>query len=245
MGQLTALLLSRDPEAQRMISGVLGKVGIYTETCPSPAPGLRALKSKKYEGVIVDCDDLDCGNDLLAMLRDEKFTKTTIVFAVVNGRTSMHDAFGMGANFVLEKPLVNDRVLRCFRAAQGLMIGERRRYFRYETNFPVYFDFPKVVTNASATVRDLSLGGIQVRSSLALLPEMQGTFRLTLPESQAPISGSCEVVWKSSDNIGIRFVDISRTQTASLEKWLARKFDELHPTVTPIIPDVPDPHLVH
>jgi DNA-binding response OmpR family regulator len=81
MGHLTALLLSRDPEAQRMIQGVLGKVGISTETCPGPAPGLRALKSKKYEGVIVDCDDLDCGVDMLAMLRDEKFTKTTIVFA--------------------------------------------------------------------------------------------------------------------------------------------------------------------
>jgi CheY-like chemotaxis protein len=245
MGQLTALLLSRDPEAQRMISGVLGKVGIYTETCPSPAPGLRALKSRKYEGVIVDCDDIDCGIDLLAMLRDEKFTKTTIVFAVVNGRTSMHDAFGMGANFVLEKPLANDRVLRCFRAAQGLMIGERRRYFRYETNIPVSFDFPKVLANASATICDISLGGIQVRSSLAFTPEMEGSFRFTLPETQAPVSGTCEVVWKSGDSVGIRFVDLSRTQTDALEHWLAEKFNELHPTVTPIIPDVPDPHLVH
>ena len=210
MGQLTALLLSRDPEAQRMISSVLGKVGIYAETCPGPAPGLRALKAKKYEGVIVDCDDLDCGIDLLAMLRDEKFTKTTIVFALVNGTTSMHDAFGLGANFVLEKPLVNDRVLRCFRAAQGLMVGERRRYFRYEVEFPVYLDFPKVITNATATVRDISLGGVQVQSSLALLPEMEGTFRLTLPEVQAPVSGTCQVVWKAGDSVGLRFVDISR-----------------------------------
>lgn len=244
MGQLTALLLSRDPEAQRMISGVLGKVGIYTETCPGPAPGLRALKSKKYEGVIVDCDDLDCGIDLLAMLRDEKFTKTTIVFAVVNGRTSMHDAFGLGANFVLEKPLVNDRVMRCFRAAQGLMIGERRRYFRYDTNIPVDFDFPKII-HASAMIRDISLGGIQVRSSLNLLPEMEGSFRFTLPDSLSPISGTCQVVWKSGDAVGLRFVDMSKNQINTLEDWLSRRFDELHPTVTPIIPDIPDKHLVH
>jgi CheY-like chemotaxis protein len=243
MGQLTALLLSRDPEAQRMVSSVLGKVGVETETFPGPAPGLRALKSKKYEGVIVDCDDLDCGTDLLAMLRDEHFTRTTIVFALVHGITSMHDAFELGANFVLEKPLIHDRVMRCFRAAQGLMIGERRRYFRYEVDFPIYFDFEKL-NDAVASVRDLSLGGMQVHTNLLLTPEMAGNFRFTLPDGE-PVAGSCNVIWKLGDSVGIRFGEISRKYRLSLERWLAKRFDELHPTITPIIPDVPDKSFVN
>lgn len=243
MGQLTALLLSRDPEAQRMVSSVLGKVGVETETCPGPASGLRALKSKKYEGVVVDCDDLDCGTDLLAMLRNERFTRTTIVFALVNG-TSMHDAFELGANFVLEKPLVHDRVMRCFRAAQGLMIGERRRYFRYEVDIPACLDFPKHFDGAVATVRDLSLGGFQIHTSLALTPAMSGSFRFTLPDGEL-ISGSCQTIWKLGDSVGMRFVEISRKEHLALEKWLSKRFDELNPTVAPIIPDVPDRTLVH
>lgn len=241
MGQLTALLLSRDPEAQRMISSVLGKVGVYTETYPGPAPGLRALKTRKYEGVIVDCDDLDCGLDTLAMLRDQAFTKTTIVFALVNGMTSMHEAFGLGANFVLEKPLVNDRVMRCFRAAQGLMVGERRRYYRHEADFPVYFDFPKHFSNAMATVRDISMGGMLVRTSLAMMPEMEGKFRFTLPDVKSALNGTCQVVWKSGDSVGLRFVEMSASQTFVLEKWLAEKFADGHPRVAPLIPDAPNP----
>ncbi len=244
MGQLTALLLSPDPDAQRTISNILGKVGVYTETHSGPAPGLRALKAKKYEGVIVDCDDLDCGTDLLAMLRDEKFTKTTIVFALVHGTTSMHDAFGLGANFVLEKPLINERVYRCFRAAQGLMVGERRRYFRYQVDFPAYLDFAKQLSNAVVTARDLSLGGMQVQTTLALVPEMSGTFRMTLPDGE-PINGDCQVAWKTGDCVGVRFTEISRTQQLKLEKWLSKRFDELHPNISPIIPDVPDRILVH
>lgn len=244
MGQLTALLLSPDPEAQRTISSILGKVGVYTETYSGPAPGLRALKAKKYEGVIVDCDDLDCGTDLLAMLRDEQFTKTTIVFALVHGATSMHEAFGLGANFVLEKPLINERVYRCFRAAQGLMIGERRRYFRYQVDFPAYLDFPKQLSNAVVTARDLSLGGMQVQTSLALGQDMNGTFRMTLPDGE-PINGGCQVVWKTGDCVGLRFAEMSRTQQMKLEKWLSKRFDELHPNISPIIPDQPDRMLVN
>lgn len=244
MGQLTALLLSPDPEAQRTISSILGKVGVYTESFSGPAPGLRALKAKKYEGVIVDCDDLDCGTDLLAMLRDEKFTKTTIVFALVNGNTSMHDAFGLGANFVLEKPLVHDRVMRCFRAAQGLMIGERRRYFRYQVDFPAYLDFPKQFSNAVVTARDLSLGGMQVQTTLALAPDMAGNFRVTLPDGE-PLNGNCRVVWKTGDCVGLRFAEMPRTQQLKLEKWLSKRFDELHPHISPIIPDAPDKLLVN
>ncbi len=244
MGQLTALLLSPDPEAQRTISSILGKVGVYTETFSGPAPGLRALKAKKYEGVIVDCDDLDCGTDLLAMLRDEKFTKTTIVFALVHGITSMHDAFGLGANFVLEKPLVSDRVFRCFRAAQGLMIGERRRYFRYQVDFPAYIDIPKLFANAAVTARDLSLGGMQVQTTLGFVPDMTGTFRTMLPDGE-PINGVCQVIWKTGDCVGLRFAEMSRTQQLKLEKWLSKRFDELHPNISPIIPDVPDRMLVH
>lgn len=241
MNELTALVLSRDNDAQAMLRRVLGKVGIKSELCGRPAAGLRLLKSRKYEGVIVDCDDMDCGVDLLALLRDEKFTRTTIVFALVNGRTSMADAFGMGANFVLEKPLALERVQRCFRAAQGLMIGERRRYFRLPVDIPIYLDFPKHFSNAMATVRDVSQGGMLISTPLLLKSEMQGNFRFALPNENFNIEGSCDVVWRADERAGLRFTEMSRICQRRLEKWLHQRFTEMFPHVVPLIADMAEP----
>src|SRR5512146_3447459 len=181
--ELTALLLSTDAAAQSVLRRVLGNVGIRTEVCNAPAAGLRALKSKKFEGIIVDCDDIDCGPDLLSILRGEGYTKNAIVFAIVHGATTMSDAFGMGANFVLEKPLTVERASRCFKAACGLMIGELRRYYRHSITVPVYLDFPDC-SPITAQMRDLSQGGAMLNCPTSLELDMQGTFRFTLPETR-------------------------------------------------------------
>jgi CheY-like chemotaxis protein len=236
--ELTALLLSTDPAAHSLLQRVLANVGIRTEICPAPAAGLRLLKSKKFEGIIVDCDDIDCGGDLLSILRGEGFTRNAIVFAVVNGSTSMSDAFNMGANFVLEKPLNAERASRCFKAACGLMVGERRRYYRHDIDIPIYLDFPKF-SNVTANMQDLSQGGTMLHSPLALELDMMGTFRFTLPETKANITGACEVAWKSGERIGLRFSNIAKSTQASLEMWLNWKFLERFPNSVPILDETP------
>jgi Response regulator containing CheY-like receiver, AAA-type ATPase, and DNA-binding domains len=232
--ELNALLLSTDPAVHTLMQRVLANVGIRTELSVTPAAGLRLLKSKKFEGIILDCDDIDCGGDLLGILRGEGFTRNAIVFAIVNGSTSMSDAFGMGANFVLEKPLSAERANRCFKAACGLMVGERRRYYRHGVNIPIFLDFPKF-SNVTAHMQDLSHGGTMLQCLLGLELDMQGTFRFTLPETRANITGACEVAWKSGDRIGLRFSNISKSTQAALEMWLNWKFVERFPNSVPIL----------
>lgn len=232
--ELTALLLSTDARAHSMLQRVLGTVGIRTEVCTAPASGLRMLRSKKFEGIIVDCDDIDCGTDLLSILRDEGYTKNSIVFAIVHGATSMSDAFGMGANFVLEKPLNIERAARCFKAACGLMVGERRRYYRHNITIPVFLDFPNC-SPITTQMRDLSQGGAMLNSPSELELDMHGTFRFTLPETRANITGACEVAWKRDDRMGLRFNNVSKSTQAALEMWLNWKFQERFPNAVPAL----------
>lgn len=241
--ELTALLLSTDAGTHTMLRRVLGNVGIRTEVCTAPAAGLRMLKSKKFEGIIVDCDDIDCGPDLLSILRSEGYTKKAIVFAIVHGATSMSDAFSMGANFVLEKPLNVERTSRCFKAACGLMVGERRRYYRHSVTIPVYLDFPNS-SPITAQMRDLSQGGAMLDCPANLELDMQGTFRFTLPETRANITGACEVAWKREDRIGMRFNNISKTTQAALEMWLNWKFQERFPNAVPTLDETSTPATV-
>jgi CheY-like chemotaxis protein len=237
--ELTALLLSTDAAAHTVLRRVLGNVGIRTEVCTAPAAGLRMLKSKKFEGIIVDCDDIDCGADLLSILRGEGYTRNAIVFAIVHGLTSMSDAFAMGANFVLEKPLNLERASRCFKAACGLMVGERRRYYRHNINIPIYLDFP-TNNNVTAQMHDLSQGGTMLHCPLDLDLDLRGTFRFTLPETRANITGGCEVAWKSDNRIGLRFNGISRSTQAALEMWLNWKFQERFPNAVPALDETPN-----
>ena len=232
--ELTALLLSTDAGAQTMLRRVLGNVGIRTEVCTAPAAGLRMLKSRKFEGIIVDCDDIDCGPDLLSLLRSEGYTKNSIVFAIVHGATSMSDAFSMGANFVLEKPLSAERASRCFKAACGLMVGERRRYYRHAIRIPMYLDFPNC-SPITAEMGDLSQGGAMLACPAELELDMHGTFRFTLPETRANITGACEVAWKRNDRIGLRFSSVSKSTQAALEMWLNWKFQERFPNAVPAL----------
>jgi len=55
----------------------------------------------------------------------------SVSFAILNGKkTTTQQAFGMGANLVLQKPISALNASRCFNASLDFMVRERRRYFR-------------------------------------------------------------------------------------------------------------------
>src|SRR5260370_25285374 len=128
---LQALLLSRDPEVLRTLRRVLDMANIELEVCSNTDQGRMALGRRKYDAVLVDCDDTEKGSDILRQLRQGKSNKSCIAFALVHAKTSVQQAFELGANFVLDKPISLERATRSVRAAQGLIMRERRRYHRH------------------------------------------------------------------------------------------------------------------
>src|SRR3984885_954343 len=128
---LDSLVLSKDPEVLRVIRPTLEKLSIEVEICHDARAGATILISDKFDAVIVDCDDLSGGLAVLQGLRTTPSNKNSVTFAILNGkRTTTQQAFGMGANFVLQKPISALNASRCFHAALNFMIRERRRYFR-------------------------------------------------------------------------------------------------------------------
>ena len=128
---LQALLLSNDPEVHRTIRRVLDAANIDLDLSNNADQARHILLRRKYDALLVDCDDMPHGPLVLRELRLGKSNKSCIAFAVVNGKTNIQQAFEMGANFVLDKPISLDRATRSVRAAQGLIMRERRRYHRH------------------------------------------------------------------------------------------------------------------
>src|SRR6266481_4269091 len=114
---LESLLLSRDVSLVRVLRPTLEKLAIEVEICQEARAATDILVSEKFDAIIVDCDDLQGGLTVLEGLRSTPSNKNSVTFAVLNGKkTTTQEAFGMGANFVLQKPISALNALRCFHA---------------------------------------------------------------------------------------------------------------------------------
>ena len=237
---LQSFLLSRDPEALAVMRRVLESVGIEVEVFTVPGEALKVLQEKKFDAVIVDCDDMDGSTEVLKAIRKVASNKSTIAFAIVNGITTVRDAFSMGANFVLDKPLTDERATRSLRAAHGLMVRERRRYFRQNLTVPVVLSFGSV-KHCKAEISNLSEGGMAVHlKGQELGSNWSVKFRFELPESPDPIEGRGEFAWAdASGHAGVRFLYIQPSQQEQLERWLQHRLQTDDDASAPLLLDPP------
>src|SRR5512141_1604685 len=98
---LQSLLLSRDDDVIRVLRRVLNDLEIEVEVCTLPDKAAEQLKLKKWDAIIIDCDDVHGAVDVLRTLRQLPSNKTSTAFAIINGVTSVRTAFEMGANLAL------------------------------------------------------------------------------------------------------------------------------------------------
>jgi len=240
---LDSLLLSQDPELVRVIRPTLEKLAIDVEICHEARAAADILISEKFDAVIVDCDDLTGGLGVLQGLRSTPSNKNSVTFAVLNGkRTTTQEAFGMGANFVLQKPISALNASRCFHAALNFMVKERRRYFRHPVKMPVRIQMADKVVKATST--NLSESGIALMLREALPKGAGPRLTFTLPETSFKLDLEAEVVWADvKGRAGLRFQNVPKENQLQLEKWLDERMEEEMPgakeRITAADPDTP------
>jgi CheY-like chemotaxis protein len=225
---LESLLISKDASLLGVLRPTLEKLAVSVEVCSGSQTGGEMLRQRKFDAVIVDCDDMQGGVELLTNLRMTQSNATSVAFAVLNGATTTQQAFQIGANFVLQKPLTPLNATRCFNAALNFMVRERRRYFRHPVEIPVRISLPeKPMQNAVTT--NVSEGGMAIRGAGKLPKELVASLRFTLPGSSVPLELRGSTAWADgSGNAGIRFIEVSASTQLQLEQWLADRLqDEL------------------
>lgn len=226
---LESLLLSQDPDLVRVVRPTLEKLSIDVEVCHDARVGSDILISSKFDAVIVDCDDLTGGLALLQGLRNTPSNKSSVAFAVLSGkRTTTQEAFGMGANFVLQKPISTLNASRCFHAALNFMLKERRRYFRQ----PIKMDVKVILDDKTvhATSTNISEGGIALILREALPKGATPHLKFSLPDSTLQFEVEAEVAWTDFKGIaGFRFQNVPKSTKADLEQWLDDRMEAEFP----------------
>jgi CheY-like chemotaxis protein len=220
---LQALLLSRDPEVHRTIRRVFDAANIDLDLSNNADQARHILTRRKYDALLVDCDDMSNGPVVLRELRQGKSNKSCIAFALVNGKTTIQQAFEMGANFVLDKPISVERATRSVRAAQGLIMRERRRYHRHlvKATGAILVDqgaeLPLHITN-------ISQGGLSIECSRKLDQGGAARVRINLPGTKRALDIKGEVVWSTDEGrAGIRFQVLSTEARKDLDAWLEKR----------------------
>ena len=204
---LDTLLISRDAALLGVLRPALEKISVELQVCPGGPPGNDLLAKRKFDAVIIDCDDVQNGFDLLRMLRQTQSNAKAVSFAVVNGKTTTQQAFSSGANFVLQKPLTLMHASRCFHAALNFMVRERRRYFRHPVDMPVRISLPNN-QGMTATATNVSEGGMAIRVLGKLAKDAQGQITFTLPVMNVSLELKCEIAW--ADGTGCAGIPLSR-----------------------------------
>jgi len=223
---LESLLLSRDAEVFRVLRPTLEKLSIEVEICQEAKKASEILISDKFDAVIVDCDDLPGGVEVLEGLRATPCNQNSVTFAIVNGKkTTTQEAFGMGVNFVLHKPLTVLNANRCFNAALNFMLRERRRYFRQVAKMPVKIIFGEREWQATST--NISEGGIALLIHQALPKNAMPRLQFTLPGSRLSMDVETEIAWADlKGSVGLRFLNLPASSQELLEKWLNDQLEQ-------------------
>lgn len=221
---LKALIICSDSQLLQLAVPVFEEACIDTDVCTAPAHGQRLMHREKYDAVMIDCAAEDSAA-ILAKSHDYAFNRTSLVFALVSGSIEAREAVRLGANFVLEKPLTREWLLRSLRAAYGLMISDRRRCFRHPVELTVWISTDGIPELPAMTM-NVSQGGMSVRSAIPIGQKGKIILKFQLPGGGRALTARAEIRWTRADLLGIEFTAMSRSDRNELASWLGERFDE-------------------
>lgn len=230
---LESLLVSNDAALHAVLRPTLEKLSVRIVVCDDCTKGRESLARNKFDAIIVDCDDMPDGIELLEGLRLSQSNSKSVSFAVVSGRTTTQQAFQRGANFVLQKPLTPLHAKRCFHAALTFMLSEQRRYFRCPLEMAVSIGQGKT-SEFLANATNLSEGGMAIRSVTRPPKDSAVSLRFTLPNSNVSLELNGEIAWvDGTGRIGIRFREVPQSSQFQLDHWLTERLHLEMPRFSP------------
>jgi ActR/RegA family two-component response regulator len=223
-----ALLASADPVTIQQFSDALQELSILPNVCRDVSTAIDLLNCSKFEAVIVDFRLGELSGLILDEVRLSPSNRTAVTFAISSNEGEATVAVRKGSGFVFERPLSKESIRRILKPAFGLILRERRRYFRCPVSIPVSIRRRTMPLVQCDTV-NISEGGMAVSTSLPLSAGEDVQVQFTLPDLKAPFLAESEICWLKTGHLGVRFVSFSQGHKSELQGWLSRKLEETLP----------------
>ena len=116
-----ALLFCPDERTARVLSQVLSDLDFKPECCGEPFVAVKRLMAQRYDAIVVECENEQNASLVLKSARNSQNNQNALTVAVVEGQSGVANAFRIGANLVLTKPIAVEQAKSTLRVARGLL----------------------------------------------------------------------------------------------------------------------------
>ncbi len=223
-----ALLVSADPVTIQQFSHALQELSISPDVCQEVPASIHLLNRRKFDAVIVDLQLGGRSGLILDEVRLSPSNRTAVTFAISGRDAEATAEFRKRSSFVFERPLSTQSIRGTLKPAYGLILRERRRYFRYPVAIPV-----TILRRSLPEVRcysvNISEGGMAVSTFVPLSAGEDVRVQFTLPDHKVPFLAESTICWWKTGHLGIRFVSLSQERKSELQDWLSQKLEEMLP----------------
>ena len=215
-----ALLVSADPVTIERFSLALRELSISPDVCQGETSAISLLTSRKFDTVIVDLELGDQCGLILDAVGLSAANRTAVTFAINGSDAGASATFRRRTGFVFGRPLSPQSIRNTLKPAYGLILRERRRYFRCPISSPV-----TIVRRNMPEVRcqsvNISEGGMAVSTSVPLNAGEPVQVQFSIPDHKVPFLAESTICWLKTGRLGVRFVSLSSERKSELQEWLS------------------------
>jgi CheY-like chemotaxis protein len=227
MAIANALLVSADRAAIDQFSHALQELSVAPDVCRDGPAAVGLLNRRKFDAVIVDLQLGEQSGRILDEVHLSLSNRTAVTFAI-SGDDPRGDSFRKRSGFVFERPLSKQSIRNILNPAYGMILRERRRYFRCPISIPVAILRPGMPELRCSSV-NISEGGMAASTSVPLKPGEKVQVQFILPDHKESFLAESMICWSKPGRLGIRFLSFSQGAKSVLQEWLAQKLEEMLP----------------
>jgi hypothetical protein len=223
------LLVCNEEGAINLLTEAAKQFALSLEICRDVDDVTNILARQKFEAVIVDLEIGDGAKTVLKEIRLSSSNQTAVTFTITGKRQGKESGLSMGSMFELARPLSIDSLRLTLKAAYGLIVRERRRYFRCPVAVASILRTPEPSEVKCNTV-NLGEGGMGLSTLHPFKPRDHATVQFIVLGQPNQFSAETEVCWcDQSGSLGVRFLAISAQWKSDLREWLSARFEESLP----------------
>ena len=223
-----ALLVSADPVTIQQFSLALRELSISPDTCKDAASAGLLLKRRKFDAVIVDLQLGEQSGLILDEVHLSSSNRTAVTFGISNNDADLTTDLRKKSQFIFERPLSPQSIHKILNPAYGLILRERRRYFRCPISLPVI-----IRREGGQEIRcnsvNISGGGMALSTQVPLVLGENVRVQFTLPDHEAPVLAESAICWLKTGHLGVRFVSLADNHNSELQAWLTQKLEQILP----------------
>jgi hypothetical protein len=220
--ELHAVVVGSDPAVVDSILPSLNELGIAPAVYTQPAAAIQTLSREKIDAFFVD-REIDPELSVLKRMRTSPSSHAAVGFAIVRARESVAEASRV-ADFVIDKPLAPVHISRAVRAGYGIMLKERKRYFRRSLSVPIHLTDSSFRRFVGQTI-NVSQTGIAVECAAPFSVREIVQLEFCLPDSSDGVNCKAQLIWRAEQGkAGLSFTSIKTADRERLADWIEEEF---------------------